>query len=200
MSRAPLFQFIGAIILLLVVVALNVFWYNVVSGESAQVATLAGQIKAKNDDSTRAVQAKSELASLTTDQAAVQQYFVSTTDVVPFLEQLQTAGSFLGSKVQIASVSATPGTPYGQLSLSLSIAGSFNAVMRTLGSIEYGPYDTTINTLTFDAPPTATSSSSPQWVANAIFSVGTEVIAPVAAPASVASSTVATSTASTTTP
>ena len=183
MTRGPLFQFIGAILLLIVVIALNVLWYNMVSAENAQVSDLAGQVKAKTDDSARAAQAKKELVALSTDQSSVQQYFVSTSNVVPFLGQLQATGSFLSSKVQIASVSATPGTPYGQLSLSLSIAGSFNSVMRTLGSIEYGPYDTAINTLSFDAPPNATGSSSPQWVANGVFTIGTEANTPTASTA-----------------
>ena len=174
MTRGPLLQFIGALLVLIVVIALNVLWYNMVSAENAQVSDLAGQVKAKTDDSARAAQAKKELVALSTDQSSIQQYFVSTSNVVPFLGQLQATGSFLSSKVQIASVSATPGTPYGQLSLSLSIVGSFNSVMRTLGSIEYGPYDTAINTLSFDAPPNAIGSSSPQWVANGVFTIGTE--------------------------
>lgn len=199
MTRAPLFHFIGALILLIVMVVLNVLWYNTVTNESSQVTQLAGEIKAKTDDSTRAAEAKSELMTLTNDQASVQQYFVSTNDVVPFLQQLQSTGSYLGSGVQIVSVSATPGTPYGELSLALTINGSFNAVMRTLGSIEYGPYDTAINTLSFDVPPGTTSSSSPEWTANATFSVGTEAGTPVDATAtssteSSASTTSATST------
>ncbi len=200
MNRASLIQFIGSLVLLIIVITLNFFWYNAVVAESAQATQLAGEIKAKSDDSARAEQAKEELAALGTDQSAVQQYFVSTNDVVPFLEQLQSTGSFLGSNVQIASVSATPGTPYGELSLSLSIAGSFNSVMRTLGSIEYGPYDTAINTLTLDAPPSTTGTAATQWVANGVFTVGTEVETPVSATASSTSksTTVSTTTASTT--
>jgi hypothetical protein len=175
MTRAPLLHFIGALILLIGVVALNIFWYGMVSDESAQVGKIAGEIKLQTNNSALAAQAKQELTVLSADQASVQQYFVSTNDVVPFLQQLQTTGTYLGSNVQIASVSATPGVPYGKLSLAISIAGSFNAVMRTLGSIEYEPYDTAISTLTFDAPPgNTTSSGVPQWTANAIFLVGTE--------------------------
>ncbi|MDR3547205.1 MAG: hypothetical protein P4M11_02815 [Candidatus Pacebacteria bacterium] len=176
MTRSPLFHFIVAMLLLIAVVTLDMFWYDAVTAESTKVGELASEIVSKTNDSAREAQAKSELNALSTDQAAVQQYFVSTNDVVPFLTQLQSTGSYLGSNVQVVSVSATPGTPYGKLSLSLSVTGAFNAVMRTLGSIEYGPYDTAINTLSFDAPqgPGATSSSSPEWIANALFSVGTE--------------------------
>jgi len=192
MTRTPLLQFAGALALLLIVVALNIVWYNVVLGENANVTTLIGEVKAKSDDSTRSAVAKSELASLSTDQSSMQQYFVSTSDVVPFLQQLQTTGSYLGSNVQVVSVSATPGTPYGTLSLALTIAGSFNSVMRTLGSIEYGPYDTTIDTLTFSAP-SSSGSTTPQWTANALFTVGTEVSSQVPAVV-IATSTPVTST------
>jgi hypothetical protein len=203
MNRSSIFQFIGAILLLAGVIALNVVWYGTITNESAQATQIAGEIKAKTDDTARAAAAKVELAALSTDQSSLQQYFVSTSNVVPFLEQLQSAGSYLGSKVQIASVSATPGTPYGQLSLSLSIAGSFNSVMRTLGSIEYGSYDTEISSLSLDAPVTTTgaaTSASPQWTANAVFSIGTETEAPVSAPVSIATTSSATNTASGTVP
>lgn len=196
MKNGAFIHFIGALILLALVGTLNFFWYGMVNAETAQASTLAGEIKAKADDSTRAAEAKAELAALASDQASMQQYFVSTNDVVPFLQELQTTGSYLGSNVQIASVSATPGTPYGQLTLSLGIVGSFNSVMRTLGSIEYGPYDTAISTLSFDAPVDGSASSSPQWTANAVFTVGTETGMPVATPT--ASSTTATTTATTT--
>jgi hypothetical protein len=202
MTRTTFIPFIGALLLLLLVLGLNVYWYTVVTDESTQVTTLAGEIQAKTNDSTRTAAAKSELAALSTDQASIEHYFVSTNDVVPYLEQLQTTGKYLGSNLQIVSVSAAPGTPYGKLSLALSIQGSFNSVLRTLGSVEYGPYDTSISTLALSVPQSTAASSSPQWTANAQFTVGTEVSAPitasVAAPAVQSTTTSSASAASTT--
>jgi len=160
---------------LVIALVLYSVWYGVVSAESAHAAQLEQQLTQKNQTSAQIAKAKTELVSLASDETTINQYFVSTNNVVPFLEQLQSTGKYLGSNVQVASVSATPGTPYGHLSLSLSITGSFNAVLRTIGAIEYGPYDTTVTTLTFDSTDNGNSTSTSQvWTANGIFLVGTQ--------------------------
>jgi hypothetical protein len=87
---------------------------------------------------------------------------------------LQSTGTYLKSNVQVVSVSATPGTPTGVLDLSLKIDGTFDSVARTLGAIEYGPYDITITSLTFDTNPSSvTATTEPQWSAAATYTVGT---------------------------
>ena len=131
---------IGALILLVVVITAYGFWYSVVTAESAQADALAAQIETQSDATAKLAQAKSETAQLSSQEATIDQYFVATNDVVPFLTQLQSTGKFLGANVQVESVAANPATPYGQLNLALSITGTFDAVARTIGSIEYGPY------------------------------------------------------------
>jgi hypothetical protein len=94
---------------------------------------------------------------------------------VPFLEQLTATGKYLGSNVNVVSVSASPSGAYEKLNLAVTITGSFNSVLRTIGAIEYGPYDTSISSLSFDAPVTGSvGSSSPQWTATALFMIGAQ--------------------------
>ena len=174
MSNKALIRLIGSVILLVLIVIGYGFWYSIVTAESVQAGSLLTKIADQTDATAKIAQAKSQLIQLSTQEATVDQYFVETNDLVPFLEQLQASGKFLGTNVQVASVSAAPGDPYGNLSLSLSITGSFDAVVRTIGSIEYEPFNIKITSLslnTSSALGTATTSS-PQWTANASFSVG----------------------------
>ena len=169
-------QLIFSVVILLLVIGGYVFWYSIVTAKSAEASTLQSQITTQSNTATQTAQAKVELAQLTSQEATINQYFVQTNNVVPFLEQLQSIGKFLGADVQVASVSAVPGTPYGHLDLSLSITGSFDAVSRTVGAIEYEPYDTTITSfaLTVTSNAGGTGSTSPQWTAATEFSIGAQ--------------------------
>jgi hypothetical protein len=60
--------------------------------------------------------------------------------------------------------------------MSLRIVGSFDAVMRTLGAIEYQAYDTTLANVTLDTP------TGENWTASASFLVGTPPTATSTAP------------------
>ena len=165
-----------AFLVLVVTIGAYSYWYSLVTAKSAEASTLASEITTQSDASTQVAQAKSEVAQLTSQESTINQYFVATSDVVPFLEQLQSVGKFLGSSVTVASVSAVPGKPYGSLDLSLTISGSFDSVMRTVGAIEYEPYDTSITNLTLSASPApgGTASSSAVWTGEAQFSIGAQ--------------------------
>ena len=174
MNNKVLIRLIASIVLLIVVVSAYAFWYSVVTAESTAAGDLAAKIIQQSNATSKIAEAKSEIVQLNSQDATMSQYFVETNDLVPFLEQLQSIGKFLGTKVLVESVSATPGTPYGALTLSVSVIGSFDAVLRTIGSIEYEPFNITISSLSFTSPTSlgGTSSSSPQWTGNAVFSIG----------------------------
>ncbi|MDB5190432.1 MAG: hypothetical protein JWN49_758 [Parcubacteria group bacterium] len=193
------------IVVLIIAFSAYGIWYTTVSRKSAQAASLSAEIETKHQDSERIKAAKDELQKISSDESRVNGYFVSTNDVVPFLETLQSTGKNLGSDVQVVSVSADPGKPHAHLNLSLSITGSFDSVVRTLGALEYSPYDASLQSLTLDTPQTGTGKAA-QWTAAATFFIGTTnspqtpVVAP-SRPASIATSTphTATTTATTTT-
>jgi Tfp pilus assembly protein PilN len=173
MKKSLLMSLGGSLIVLIVM--LGGYWlsYSMVTAKSIEASQLATQIANQKSATAQLAQAKSELSDLSSQQATINQYFVQTNNVVPFLEQLQSLGSSLGAAVQVVSVSATQGTPYGTLTLSISISGNFSAVAKTLGAIEYEPYNISIDTLSFtDNPILGSASSTPQWNAVAKFTVG----------------------------
>lgn len=145
-------------------------WYSRVGKESANVLSLQSEIQAKIETAAHAQEAKTQLNRALADRESITGYFVNTNDVVPFLETLQSTGAKYGSKVSVESVSAQPAEPHALLQLSLRITGSFDSVERTLGAIEYEPYDTTISNVTLDTPG---GSAAPQWTAAVTMNVGT---------------------------
>jgi Tfp pilus assembly protein PilO len=175
MKKSSLISLIGSLVVFVVVLAGYWFCYSVVTAKSVQASELAAQIATQNSAAAQLIQAKSELSGLATQESTINQYFVQTNNVVPFLEQLQSLGNYLGANVQVVSVSAVPGTPYGTLDLSLSITGSFSSVEKTLGAIEYEPYNISISTLSLtDTLPAGSASSTPEWSAAAQFTVGAQ--------------------------
>ncbi len=150
--------------------------YSLISKKSAEVNDLSKKIADQSQSASRLSQAKIRLSTLATQESTLDQYFVAPGDVVPFLEQVQSLGKYLGSTIQVVSVSAEPGTPFGTLTLSLTITGPFDSVARTVGAMEYEPYDTKLKSLTLTQNRTSTdvATSSIPWVGSAVFSIGAQ--------------------------
>lgn len=162
----PLSHF--SILLALLAVAAIVYGvaYHAVASESSAVATLEGQIRAKTDAAARIAAARSALAEISGDEAAVQGYFVSEADVVPFIDDLESRGSSLGAEVRVVSVSVASAGLHPTLALALTASGPFDAVMRTLGTIEYAPYAIAVQNVS------VSESAKGQWHADMALIVG----------------------------
>ncbi len=172
MRHVALIQFSLAVAVLVGVLAAYGAWYVVVGQASATSAALATEIETKTQESARVASAREALATLATDEASIQAYFIRQEDIVSFLERLESSGSSLGSVVEVVSVGAEPGGERPHIRLSLKITGSFDAVMRTLGAIEYGPYDSAVTSVTLDTLP-AENGPSGRWTAAATLTLGT---------------------------
>jgi hypothetical protein len=136
-----------------VVVALSlvayIAWYSHIKDMSAQVTALQNEIESKTQAAGRLATARSALNELTGDEDQIQHYFVSQNDIVNFIDDLEGRGRTLGTTVNVLSVSTAGTREQPVLALSLSIQGSFDAVARTIGIIEYAPYDIIISKLAF---------------------------------------------------
>lgn len=158
----------AAFLLLLVVSAAYFFWYRVLDAKRVLAAQEASELATIEANTALASAATAQLSSLGADAAAVNGYFIDSANVVPFLETLQDTGSRLGASINVQSVTAkTEGHPH--LDLALTISGPFAAVARTVGAIEFAPYDVTVTSLSM----TAGSDEAGGWNAVMAFSVGT---------------------------
>jgi hypothetical protein len=165
--KSPFTSFAVALALLVVAFAGYAVLRTTVNAKSIEVADLSRKIQAKTVEAGRIASVRERLSALADDEAAVERYFVPETGIVGFIDGLQARGKTLGATVDISSVAAQPATKTSRplLLISLSVTGAFDAVMRTVGSIEYAPYDLRITNFNL-------THGSEAWVANASLAVG----------------------------
>lgn len=123
------------------------FWYATVEAKSTEVALLENQIATKTATAGHIASARASLADIAGDEASMRSYFVPETGVVAFINSLEGQGKKQGTVVNVLSVSTTVVGARPALSFSLTVNGSFDAVMRMVGMIEYAPYDLSLTSL-----------------------------------------------------
>ena len=174
--KSPLMHAILAYSVCIVMIIGYGFWYTVIGAKSTAVANLESQIVTKTDTMSRIASARASLAEIAGDEASMQSYFVPETGVVAFINNLEAQGHTQGATVSVLSVSTSDAGTQPTLTFTLTIKGTFDAVMRTVGAIEYAPYDLSISTLSLG------QESSNSWHADLNLLVGS-------VPAGVATST-----------
>lgn len=120
-------------------------WYAVIATTSTAAAELQNRIITRNETANRVALARSALIEIAADEVAVRGHFVPETDVVAFINNLEARGLAQGSSVNVLSVEKGGIPTHQTLNLTLTVKGSFDAVMRTVGTIEYAPYDLSIS-------------------------------------------------------
>lgn len=164
--KSPFTHLIIALVICVASIVGYGVWYATVTAASTTVAELQNQIVVKTETASRIAVARSALAEIFGDEAAVQGYFVPETNIVSFINDLEARGLSQGSSVDVLSVS-TGGTPmHPTLELALTVNGTFDAVMRTVGTIEYAPYNLSIPQLSFR------QEEKERWHANVKLLVG----------------------------
>ncbi|HYD92994.1 MAG TPA: hypothetical protein VEB18_00860 [Candidatus Paceibacterota bacterium] len=148
MKNPALSHTVIAVLLAVVSIGAYWFWLARVEATAEDARSLAAQIEEKSG--ARALSATARLAAeeLAEGEAFVATHAVSEEDVVAFLETLEVMGRTHGASVDIASVSDVEN---GRITIALSIEGSFEAVMRTIGALEHGPYAGATGALSLDA-------------------------------------------------
>jgi hypothetical protein len=167
--KTPLLHLaIAAVVCLLALAGYGVS-YVMIASERAAVTSLENQIDKKNADVNRANAARVVLSEIAGDEAVIQGYFVPETGVVAFIDELQSRGRRQGATITVLSVASEGTAEKPLLALTLTITGGFDAVMRTVGAIEYAPYDISIRTLSVG------EQAAKNWHADLTLSVGSRV-------------------------
>ncbi len=170
MKKGPALSLIVSVLIALSAIGGYVFWYDLMQGLRTETAQLETDILAKEGERIRAASARTAEDDLLAQENFIASHLVKTDDIVLFLETIEGTGKAFGATVQVASVSGEGKASNGKISLSLSITGTFDAVMRTLGAIENGPYANMVSDLTLDTP-----DKGETWSAVGVFVVGTEL-------------------------
>lgn len=148
--KSSLTHVIGAIVMCGITLAGYGIWYATIAAKSAAVAAIQTQVDTKTATVNRIAATRATLAGIAGDEAAVQGYFVPETRVVAFIDALEAQGKASGAAVSVLSVSASAASAQPSLAFSIVIKGTFNAVMRAVGSIEYAPYAVSVSALSIE--------------------------------------------------
>lgn len=164
--RSPLIHFLAVLAVAVVIVAGYTMGYLAISKKSNEVASLQEQIAVAGENMKRIASARAALAEIAGDEANVRSYFVSESSVVAFIDDLEARGEGQKATVSVISVSksGTPARP--TLVFALAITGTFDAIMRTIGAIEYAPYDISLTRVS------ANKAEKEGWHAELSLSVG----------------------------
>lgn len=177
MTRTPLIHLGLALGTLLMVVGgtvgMSVFTNNI----EAKSLALHQEIVEKEQEAERVARAQETLPELALSEAMMSTYILNTADIVPFLEQLEKQGKAQGTVIEVVSVQANKTTTAQRIQLSLKISGTFDAVMRTFGTLEYGPRDIEVHTVTLDGG-TDEAGKIATWTAVTALSIGAVSEAP----------------------
>lgn len=174
--KTALTHFAVAVVVFVLTLAVYGFLYAAVANKSAAVAGLDERIQAKVETSHRIASARAALADISDNETTMRGYFVSESDVVAFINDLEARGRLQNASVTVLSVSTASENAHSALTIALTIKGTFEAVMRTLGSVEYAPYYLRIGTLSLglDTPAGGKSASNGKnsWHADLSIIVG----------------------------
>jgi hypothetical protein len=123
-------------------------WYARVAEKSREVVALENLIVRKSASAGRAPATRAELIAHEEAAEQLAAYRVAQTDIVSFITLLKGLAIGLGTSLDVLSVSSDGEKERPSLSLSLGIEGPFQNVMRTLGAIEYAPYELIFSSVT----------------------------------------------------
>lgn len=166
MKNTSLIHALLAGVIALGVIGGYVLWYLSVQGLYADIEKTRAQSALKETERARAVIARTAEEEIHAHELFVASHIVDTANIVSFLEEIESAGKAFGATVRVGSVNGGSKGANGNISLSLSISGSFDGVMRTLGVIEHGAYATSITDVSLD-----TTDNGKTWNATGMFVV-----------------------------
>lgn len=145
--------------------------YDHVAYKSRLVAQLEQTIQTQTEATSRMSSARNALAELNDSEAQIASYFVQEAEVVNFITDMEGQGKALGTLVRVSSVEKVETESHPTLSVSLIVTGSFDAVMRTVGAIEYAPYHLSVTKFSL------TKNEENTWQANLEIYIGSVPLA-----------------------
>lgn len=164
MKNSALIHLGIAILVAILAVIAYVWWQEQVLQAVSAARTLAEEASSVSGTQAETLRSKTELSTLTADEAFVEERFLPPSGIVEFLEGLEETGRSYEAEVSVVSVSDV--LDGDRIAIALSVEGSFDAVMRTLGTLEYGPRAVTVETVTLD------TSGEGAWTLAGRFLVG----------------------------
>ncbi len=139
------------------------YWYYTITVMSARLASAEEELRIKK---TQASGMPTDAARLASDEAMMAQFFVSEDNIPAFINVLEARVRAQGATISIASVAKNGSGPETALALAVTVTGTFEQVMQTVGAIEHLPYATKLTAVNVVYDPAS------KWRADIKLSVG----------------------------
>ena len=157
-------------------IGIYVYMYRMIDAFSLRTSTLRSAAEAATVNKQREQDFLKAYQETAPKWARLPGYFVSSQDVVSFIEAVEALGGQSGSVVTLSSLDAdnldsAPAGKIGGVRAKVDAEGSWSSVMRTLALAETLPYEITVNNLRFavvnqpneSAASSSASSAKPKW-------------------------------------
>ncbi len=130
-------------------VAVGGAWSSYASLTEKSVAAAALHVEAgyKTSLAESASSAQAIRAEIARNERLLAEYFISDTEIAAFAANLERKGMELGVLVRDVSTVSIQADGRPAHRITLTVSGTFDALMRMTGSIEYSPYDISIESL-----------------------------------------------------
>ena len=126
------------------------------NNEKAEEVTLAAESEAQKREELRLLDRS--LALIRADRARLDTHFSKSSDVVPFLNEIENTGKAVGVRVQVSYVDISQDST--SLRIRVSADGSFKALTTFIHLLEHFPYILEFNSLVIETTaPTQTDAA-----------------------------------------
>lgn len=127
-----------SIIIVVVVLALYVWWHQALTDTKTKSVETVTQIQTLIQQTEQGKQQLDGAGGLAALEALLDRHMVQTETIVVFLQHIEDVGRNNNVLVEVSSVSDTAET--GKITIAFKATGSFTGLMRTLGSLENDTY------------------------------------------------------------
>lgn len=141
-------------------------WNHTIGTAIDRVGALDTEIATKTATVARIASARASLTEIAADEATMRSYFVPEANAVSLITDLESKGRPQGATVKVTNIAPSGSGARAALALTITVKGSFDGVMRTLGTIEYAPYAISLTSLSLN------SDDKQNWSATASLTVG----------------------------
>ncbi len=141
---SPARQIMSALLVALIAFGGVAYEYYTITVMSARLAKIEEELRTQEMQAPGALTDASRLAS---DEETIGGYFVDENNVPTFINALEARVRARGATISITSVSKGGTGLETALALAVTVTGSFEQVMQTVGAIEHLPYATKLTSV-----------------------------------------------------
>lgn len=141
---SPSKQIAAAVLIALVALGGVGYWYYTITVMSTRLAKVEEESRSQK---TQTPNMSTDASRLVADEATIEKYFVGEDNVPAFINVLESRVRAHGATISIASVAKNGTGLETTLALAVTVTGTFEQVMQTVGSIEHLPYATKLTSV-----------------------------------------------------